>query len=158
MNIFFVRAVSAALDTLTKPGHAAKHACGIDTVYPFVNAAPTFQKHHDISPRVPITGVAGVTNQRHLQSSGGDVVRVQRSTGDRVHVRRLRGLVTRPAHCYYGFTLTYPATWFLLPQQSNTPGEMLLIAQVGGNTNAVTMSMSFLSGSPADLAGERRSR
>jgi hypothetical protein len=151
LNLFLVRQMPAAIDALAQPGRPARHACGIDTVYPFVSWAPNFQKHHDLCPRVPVTGVAGVTvdgtrNPIAVTSFGCNDPHAATYTFDDwvdwSHVQPTR---------HQGFSLCYPATWFLLPTQSKTPGETLYFAQLGGNTCAVSFSVSLRSGTPDDL-------
>jgi hypothetical protein len=65
---------------------------------------------------------------------------------------------SRPtAVAHDGFTLTYPATWFLrLQPQEEGSWERLHRAVVGGNTGALTLSVRLRSGTSEDLLRERQ--
>lgn len=151
INLFLVRSAPAALAALSQPGRPARHACGIDVVYPFVSAAPNFMKHHDLNPRVPITGVAGMTvngTQHPIAVTSFGCSDPQADvTGYDDFVDWSHFQPTR----HDGFTVTYPATWFLLPQKTDNPHETLLAGQFGGNSCATTFSVRLRSGHPEDL-------
>jgi hypothetical protein len=151
MNLFLLRRAPEAIDAILQPGRPANYGCGINVVHPFLSAAPHFQKHHDLSPLVPVTGVAGMSidgkrNPIAVTSFGCNDPNASPS-GFNDHMDWSRCQPTR----HEGFTITYPATWFLLPQQGSEAGETTLFAQLGGNTCAVSFSVRLRSGSAEEL-------
>jgi hypothetical protein len=160
LNVLLVGRSTAALEALRQPGRPASHACGIDVVWPFVSPAIKYEKHHDLSPRVPVTGVAGMTvngkdNPIWLTSFGRNDPQYAGPAAYEDHVDWSHFEPT----VHDGFTVSYPATWFLLPQPQlaeRAGDETLLVAQLGGNTCAASFSVSLRGGSPEDLRRYRQ--
>jgi len=158
MNMLLVRRSSAALECLKRPARAVSYPCGIDQVYPFISEGPGYQKHHDLNPRVPLTGVAC------LSIDGGKNPMTVASFGicdPKTDVNSYEDFVdlSHPTPVEHdGFSLTYPSTWFLRPRsegQERDAGQPSYFLMAGGNSCMATLSVSLERGSAAHIAHER---
>ncbi|MCW3096950.1 MAG: hypothetical protein JWL77_2568 [Chthonomonadaceae bacterium] len=156
MNLLLVRRSPAALESLQGPARAVAYPCGIDHAYSLISPGPGYQKHHDLNPRVLITGVAclsidGDQNPMTVTSFG--------FTDPNAHVTAYEDFVdlSHPTHIVHdGFTLTYPATWFLRPRsQEVEAGVQDYFLQVGGISCIATLSVCLERGSRDQIAQKR---
>lgn len=162
MNLLMVRRWPEASESLHKEPRRASYPCGIDQVYSLITSGPGYQKHHDINPRVMLTGVAclsidGAKNPMTVTSFGLNDPAASGSTSDEDFV----DLSHAKSVMHDGFSLSYPATWFLRPQPGEAgekeegAEERDYVAQVGGASCSASLSVRFRSGAPHEIAEER---
>ena len=161
MNLLLARRSSAALERLQSSPRSVAYPCGIDQVYSFIMPGPGYQKHHDLSPRVPLTGVAclsidGGKNPMTVTSFGLNDPNAQvTSYDDFVDLSHLTQVV------HDGFTLRYPATWFLRAKSREEEDEELeaglqaYFLHAGGNSCTATLSVRLQRGTPDDITRQR---
>ena len=58
MNLLTVRRTPTAVTALRGLARAVQYPCGIDQAHRFITPGRGYEKHHDLNPRVMITGVA----------------------------------------------------------------------------------------------------
>ncbi|XXX79875.1 hypothetical protein WMF30_13980 [Sorangium sp. So ce134] len=160
MNLLLVRRWGAAKEALGGAAREVRYPCGIDRAYPLVTPIPgaEVRKHHDLNPRVMLTGVAclsidGVKNPITVTSFGwsdpqGSMPDSYDDFVDFSHPKRVD---------HEAFSLTYPATWFLRSEEIEESGLRTAkhFAQLGGNTCATTLSVTLSRGAAAQVAAER---
>lgn len=158
MNLLLVRRWKGAAESLSKDAHPVHYPCGIDRAHLLVTPGPGYQKHHDLCPRVPLTGVAclsidGGKNPMTVTSFGinDPTAKAPSSYDDFVdlsHPKRVD---------HEGFTLTYPATWFLAPASGETDGLRVTehTAQVGGVSCSLACTITIYSGDRRRVAETR---
>jgi hypothetical protein len=175
MNLLMVRRWPEASESLRKEPRRASYPCGIDQVYSLITSGPGYQKHHDINPRVMLTGVAclsidGGKNPMTVTSFGlNDPAAAGPATYedfvDFSHAKSVK---------HEGFSLSYPATWFLRPLPGEKEegaearehvrehvgehvGEYVgeYVAQMGGVSCSVSLSVRFHSGPAHQITEER---
>ncbi|KYF60404.1 hypothetical protein BE04_30190 [Sorangium cellulosum] len=160
MNLLLVRRWDAAKEALGGAAREVRYPCGIDRAYPLVTPIPgaEYQKHHDLNPRVMLTGVAclsidGGKNPITVTSFGwsdpkGSMPDSFDDFVDFSHPKRVD---------HEGFSLAYPATWFLRSEETEESGLRTAkhFAQLGGNTCAATLSVTLSHGEDAQVAAER---
>lgn len=158
MNLLMVRRWPEASESLRKEPRRASYPCGVDQVHALITSGPGYQKHHDISPRVMLTGVAclsidGVKNPMTATSFGLNDPDAPEPTSyddfiDFSHPKTVK---------HEGFSLNYPATWFLrpLPGEEEPDAEPRdYVAQMGGVSCSVSLSVRLRSAAPHQIAEE----
>jgi len=151
MNLLMVRRWPAAAESLARgAARPVQYPCGIDSAHRLVTPGPGYEKHHDLSPRVLLTGVAclsidGSKNPMTVTSFGlaDAAAEPPRSYDDFVDLSHLR----RVEH--EGFTLTYPATWFLRRDPEQNDGRLRTSGhstQVGGLSCSLRYSVRICRG------------
>jgi hypothetical protein len=158
LNLLFVRDYQSTANALQGKPHAADYACGIKEVYSIIEPAPGYMKHIDLNPRVVITGVVceavnGDKNPTFVtsfgnMSSGTPLATLYEDFVDFSHMTRID---------HDGFSLTYPATWFLrLDGTRDGPLTSLRYgANAGGNTCSAGVSVTVHTGTRENLQKER---
>lgn len=160
MNLLMVRRWDAAKEALRGAAREVRYPCGIDRAYPLVTPIPgaEVQKHHDLNPRVMLTGVAclsidGGKNPITVTSFGwsdpkGSMPDSYDDFVDFSHPKRID---------HGAFSLTYPATWFLRREEVEKSGlrTVTYSTQLGGNTCATTLSVTLSHGAAGQIAAER---
>lgn len=145
MNLLMVRCWPEALQSLRSPARAVSYPCDVRNAHLLVTPGPGYEKHHDIDPRVMLTGVAclsvnGGLNPILVTSFG-------HSDPDLPHPVSFDDFVdlSHPKTVVHdGFSLAYPATWFLQPRQVHPDRANVshgYSAQVGGNSFAISLSV-----------------
>lgn len=160
MNLLLARRWDAAKEALGGAAREVRYPCGIDRAHLLVTPGPgaEVRKHHDLNPRVMLTGVAclsidGGKNPITVTSFGwsdpnGGMPDSYDDFVDFSHPKRVD---------HEAFSLTYPATWFLRSEQVEESGLQTVkhFAQLGGNTCATTLSVTLSHGDAAQVAAER---
>ena len=159
MNLLMVRRWPEAVETLRRPARDVRYPCEIDRVHLLVMAGPGYERHHDLNPRVMLTGVArlavdGDKNPMTATSFGRNDPNASGpySNDDFVDLSHAKCVE------HEGFSLTYPATWFLRRQpeeEQRGPERQDYFAQVGGMSWAATLGLSLFRGNADQLARER---
>ena len=136
---------------------AVQFPCEIDEVRTLVSPAGGYEKHHDLHPRVMLTGVArmtadGVKNPM-IATSFGTAEEGVASTSTYDDFVDL----SYPKLTDHGiFQVEYPATWFLRTQQEEGgEQEANLAAMAGGNACSAGLSVRIRSGTKRHVAEER---
>jgi hypothetical protein len=149
LNLLLVRRWKGAAESLSKDARPIHYPCGIDRVHLLVTPGPGYQKHHDLCPRVLLTGVAclsidGGKNPMTVTSFGINDPTAEAPTSyddfvDLTHPKRVD---------HDGFTLTYPATWFLASASGEKDGVRMTEhrAQVGGVSCSLACTITIYSG------------
>ena len=160
LNLLMVRRASAAVTTLESAPHPVRYPCGIDSAHRFISPGWGYEKHHDLNPRVLVTGVAC------LSLDDGQNPMVATSFGSRDPSD------SRPesyddfvdfSHCkvvhHDRFSLSYPATWFLrLAGSGHDRGATIdhYSARLGGVTCSCSLGLSIRRGTYAQLTDIRQ--
>lgn len=160
MNLLMVRRWSAAAESLSEKARPVRYPCGIDQAHLLVTLGPGYQKHHDLCPRVMLTGVAclsidGGKNPMTVTSFGLNDPAAEGPMSyedfvDLSHPKRID---------HEGFALTYPATWFLVRQPDEEKDGLEIgchSAQMGGVSCSLTCSVSLYSGDRPRVAEEQQ--
>lgn len=160
MNLLMVRRWPAAAESLSKEARPVRYPCGIDQAHLLVTPGPGYQKHHDICPRVMLTGVAclsidGGKNPMTVTSFGLNDPAAEGPTTyedfvDLSHPKRID---------HEGFALTYPATWFLVRQPDQEEDGLQILGhgtQVGGVSCSLTCTVDLYSGDRRRVAEEEQ--
>ncbi|WP_437626735.1 hypothetical protein [Sorangium sp. So ce1151] len=160
MNLLMVRRWPAAAESLSKEARPVRYPCGIDQAHLLVTSGPGYQKHHDLCPRVMLTGVAclsidGGKNPMTVTSFGLNDPAAQGPTSyedfvDLSHPKRID---------HEGFALTYPATWFLVRQPDQEKDGLHVAvhgAQLGGVSCSLICTVRLYSGDPRRVAEEQQ--
>ncbi|MDI1442766.1 hypothetical protein [Polyangium sp. 6x1] len=159
MNLLFVRRWPSAAESLQTEPRAVHYPCEIERAHLLVTDGPGYKKHHDIHPRVMLTGVACLSVDGHrnpitvtsfgLNDPEADGPSSYDDFIDLSHPKRVT---------HDGFALTYPATWFLrqADQESEQKSSVKdYFSQVGGISCALTLSVTVKEGSAEEIAQER---
>lgn len=153
LNLLQVRRGPAAQAALDGSPVEVRYPCGVNQVYRLKGGYD-----YELNPRIAVTGVArasarGGTHPTTMTSFGcGDPAGcIPGSYDDFVDLSHL----TPVSHD--GFSLTYPATWFLrpTPAKKGGPGRTSHFAQAGGNTCAAAVSVTLFGGDPSAISEER---
>lgn len=145
MNLLMVRRWPEAAKSLSKEARSVRYPCGIDQAHLLVTPGPGYEKHHDLCPRVMLTGVAclstdGDKNPMTVTSFGLNDPEMEGPTDyedfiDFSHPKRIE---------HEGFALTYPATWFLFPEpDEEQEKDEVQIRSHGTQVGGVSCSISF---------------
>jgi hypothetical protein len=166
LNLLLVRRLTAAREALRGPTRKVRLPCGIDAAHLLITDGPAYKKHHDLCPRVMLTGVACVSidggkNPITVTSLGWSDPLGSRPASyddfvDFSHPKRIE---------HDGFAVAYPATWFLRSETvpGLTPGQPApaagpttssYSARLGGNTCSTVFSVTIVSGTAQQLADE----
>lgn len=164
LNLLLVRRVPSAKEALRGTARKVSLPCGIEAAHLLITDGPAYKKHHDLCPRVMLTGVAclsidGGKNPITVTSFGwldsqGSMPDSYDDFVDFSHPKRID---------HDGFAVTYPATWFLRresepePQEAERepgPPESYYSARLGGNTCSALFSVTIVSGTAQQLAAE----
>ena len=154
MNLMIPRLATRAREALGGQSTPVDGACGIDRIWNFISDGPGYQKHHYLSPKVPITGVAamftdGTHNPLSLVACGNNDGETKPGIySDYVDLSRHKTI-----H-HDGFELAYPASWHLQTLNHQAEGQIDLVAQMGGNSCAANLGIAIIDG-PAATARER---
>lgn len=161
MNLLMVRRWPAAVESLSKEARSVRYPCGIDRAHLLITPGPGYEKHHDLCPRVMLTGVAclsidGRRNPMTVTSFGLHDPAAEGPTSyedfvDLSHAKRIE---------HEGFALTYPATWFLIRQPDEEKDGLRIAlhgAQVGGVSSSLTCTVRIHSGERSRIAEEQAS-
>lgn len=159
MNLLWVRRWPAAAEALRGEARKVCYPCGIDRAHLLITPGLDYEKHHDINPCVMLTGVSclSVDGSKHpmIATSFGlsdPAVAVSTSYDDFVDLSHLKSVD------HDGFTLTYPATWFLHLEAGENDQRMELrrfSAQLGGITCSASLSVAFHNDTPEKIIAER---
>lgn len=160
MNLLLVRRWPAAAEALSRAARPVDYPCGIDEAHLLVTPGPGYEKHHDLCPRVMLTGVAclsldGGRNPMTVTSFGlndpaADGPTTYDDFVDLSHPKRID---------HEGFTLTYPATWFMAHQSEQGKDGLRISAhetQVGGLSCSLTCAVLLYSGDRRRVEEELR--
>ena len=160
INLLMVRCWPSAAKALRGRSRKVDYPCAIDEVYPLITPLPPefgYQKQQDLHPAVMLTGVAclsidGGKNPLTVTSFGlaNPQEAMQAPYDDFIDLSHL----IRVDH--EGFSLTYPATWFLRSKTTEEPDlrTTKYFGQFGGNTCGGTWSIVFYSGIPDRVRAE----
>ena len=159
MNLLWVRRFPNAIGALREAPRHVQYPCGITRVHCLITPGAGYDKHHDLNPHVLVTGVACLSindgqNPMIATSFGlsDPTVPAPSSYDDFVDFSHHK-LVS-----HEGFSLSYPATWFLRPQGTRQDRETTVedyFAQVGGVSCACSLSVSLRRGSHDRLTAIR---
>ncbi|MDI1479633.1 hypothetical protein [Polyangium sp. y55x31] len=156
MNLLLVRRWPAALESLRTEPRSVSYPCEIEQAHLLVTDGPGYKKHHDIHPRVMLTGVAclsidGHRNPMTVTSFGLNDPEADGATSyddfvDLSYPKRVD---------HDGFELTYPATWFLRERETESKQVKSYFAMTGGISCSLTLSVKVQEGSVDEIARER---
>lgn len=159
MNLLWVRRWPAASEALRGEARQVCYPCRVDKAYLLVTPEPGYEKNHDINPHVILTGVSclSVDGHKHLMIAtsfglSDPAVAVSTSYDDFVDLSHLKSV-----H-HDGFTLTYPATWFLRLEAVESEQRMELCrfsVQLGGISCSTSLSLAFHNDTPEKIIAER---
>jgi hypothetical protein len=159
MNLLLPRRWQATTESLhTQPRHAS-YPCGVDQVYEVITPGLGYQKHHHINPRVMLTGIACL----YFGSSKNPMTATSFGLNDPTacdpnFYDDFVDLSHAKCVMHEGFSLTYPATWFLRPQPSaNEQGaeHVYYSAQLGGNSCAIYCTVRLDRGAVHEISQKR---
>lgn len=159
MNVLNVRNMDNVPEVLAGAAERVSLACDIDEAFIVSDPWPEFgyEMKHELSPRVPVTGVArstisGRDYALELKAFGTNNPNVERETEDD-HVD-----LTEATETDHGvFRLAYPASWFLRP--AKTPdGRAAWTTFTGGNACATVMTVDLFEENVDEHVAEIRAR
>jgi hypothetical protein len=159
-NLLLVRRHSNAVAALRGRPRPVQHPCGIDYAHRFSTPGPGYEKHHDLNPRVMVTGVAcsSINNgQKSIVATSfgfNDPSDAEPTSYDDF---------VDLAHCkavrHEGFSLSYPATCFLRLEGSRLDRGTTVddySALYGGMTCSYSLTLSIRRGARDQLTEIRR--
>jgi hypothetical protein len=158
MNLLMVRRWPKAAQCLNEAPRQVSYPCGIREAHLLVTTVgPNYDKHHDLNPRVMITGVACLAVNGHenpMTATSYGCMDPNDAMGDIFEDFIDFGHAKPTVHVE--FTLTYPATWFLLPSKTEVgSNEINYRAQLGGVTCAGSLTVNLFRGSKEQLEAKR---
>ncbi|WP_156338650.1 hypothetical protein [Chondromyces crocatus] len=169
LNLLLVRDLPYLSEVLQRPPRKVGHPCGLETCHRVISEGTGYEKHHDMNPAVPLTGVAclSVDGKRNPLTVTSFGVR-DGSTWEPGSADDFVDLSHPKPTEHRGFTMTYPATWFLrsegeeaeeteLADAALEEGERAYRVQLGGPSCALALSLSVFKGAPEEVAAMRAS-
>jgi hypothetical protein len=139
---------------LRSPAHPVDYPCGIDRAYSLVMD----RYHHDLNPRVLITGVASMSVPRGQNELAVTSLGCNNPTEYKAGTFDDFIDFSHPIRVDHDcFSLTYPATWFLQSdvQHATDTNRRYSRAIFGGNTCAGVLSVTLFRGDDAQISAER---
>jgi hypothetical protein len=156
LNILLVRRFSGAVPALCGLPRVVRYPCGIDQAHRLVTPGPGYEKHHDLNPRVMVTGVACLS----IDDGKNPIVATSFGWTD----PDLAGPVSYDdfidlSHCksvgHDAFSLSYPATCFLRHQGSWSHEGMAVdnyLGHSGGASCSWSLSVAIRRGDRDQLS------
>lgn len=158
VNLLMVRRWPAAVAALSGAPRTVDYPCGIARTHLLVTPGPGYDKYHDLSPRVMVTGVA------RLAIDGGGSPMTATSFGfrsDDPDAPNLYDDFVDLSHLvpteHDGFALTYPATWFLRQapdEQADGVQRTYYGVHLGGVSCSLVCSVTIYRGARERIAAE----
>ncbi|MHA1939788.1 MAG: hypothetical protein ACW97O_16405, partial [Candidatus Thorarchaeota archaeon] len=161
-NLLMVRQDSQAIATLQAPPRDVHYPCDIDKVHRYTVEFGKFLKHHDLNSRVYVTGVACLSTETKRDKKENPFIATAFG-----HYRQADATTvsyddfvdfSHPKRIEHGsFSLTYPATWFLCPQETGDNRgmeEQDYMVLSGGDTCSCLLDVWIRRGSPDLIAAE----